>query len=150
MNRRGFIGSILALGAAPAIVRAESLMKIPVRRIALLGDDALIAAWIASDRTMTLADFAGKHTFNMTRPILARGSGLYDFGYATINMRDMPIEEAAFTFTGSDLYVCNANVKDHPADVVRFNKQFSACFTGKNARPISATLPSPPLIRRDL
>jgi hypothetical protein len=28
MNRRGFIGSILALGAAPAIVRADSLMRI--------------------------------------------------------------------------------------------------------------------------
>ena len=28
MNRRGFIGSIIAASAAPAIVRAESLMKI--------------------------------------------------------------------------------------------------------------------------
>jgi hypothetical protein len=28
MNRRGFLGSILALGAAPAIVRAESLMSL--------------------------------------------------------------------------------------------------------------------------
>ena len=28
MNRRGFLGSILALGAAPAIVRAESLMTL--------------------------------------------------------------------------------------------------------------------------
>ena len=28
MDRRGFIGSILALGAAPAIVRADSLMQI--------------------------------------------------------------------------------------------------------------------------
>lgn len=28
MNRRGFLTSILALGAAPAIVRAESLMKL--------------------------------------------------------------------------------------------------------------------------
>lgn len=28
MNRRGFLGSILALGAAPAIVRADSLMRI--------------------------------------------------------------------------------------------------------------------------
>lgn len=28
MNRRGFLTGILALGAAPAIVRAESLMKI--------------------------------------------------------------------------------------------------------------------------
>jgi hypothetical protein len=30
VNRRGFIGSILALGAAPAIVRAESLMRLYV------------------------------------------------------------------------------------------------------------------------
>lgn len=28
MNRRGFLGSILALAAAPAIVRADSLMRI--------------------------------------------------------------------------------------------------------------------------
>lgn len=28
MNRRGFLGAILALSAAPAIVRADSLMKI--------------------------------------------------------------------------------------------------------------------------
>lgn len=28
MNRRGFLGSILALGVAPAIVRADSLMRI--------------------------------------------------------------------------------------------------------------------------
>ena len=31
MNRRGFIGSILALGAAPAIVRADSLMRVVSR-----------------------------------------------------------------------------------------------------------------------
>lgn len=29
MNRRGFLGSILAAAAAPAIVRAESLMRLP-------------------------------------------------------------------------------------------------------------------------
>ena len=28
MNRRNFMGSILALGAAPAIVRADSLMRV--------------------------------------------------------------------------------------------------------------------------
>jgi hypothetical protein len=28
MNRRGFLGSILALGAAPAIVRAENVMRL--------------------------------------------------------------------------------------------------------------------------
>jgi hypothetical protein len=32
MSRRGFIGSILALGAAPAIVRADSLMRVYVPR----------------------------------------------------------------------------------------------------------------------
>ena len=31
MNRRGFLGSILELGAAPAIVRADSLMRIVPR-----------------------------------------------------------------------------------------------------------------------
>ena len=31
LNRRGFIGSILALGAAPAIVRADSLMRVVAR-----------------------------------------------------------------------------------------------------------------------
>ena len=36
MNRRGFLGSILAAAAAPAIVRADSLMRIvPVDTIAL-------------------------------------------------------------------------------------------------------------------
>ena len=28
MNRRGFLSSIIALGAAPAIVRADSLMRV--------------------------------------------------------------------------------------------------------------------------
>ncbi len=37
MNRRGFLGAILALGAAPAIVRAESLMRI--KPVLLPGDD---------------------------------------------------------------------------------------------------------------
>ena len=31
MDRRGFLSSILALGAAPAIVRADSLMRIVPR-----------------------------------------------------------------------------------------------------------------------
>lgn len=35
MNRRGFIGSILAFGTAPAIVRADALMRIVPRDMAL-------------------------------------------------------------------------------------------------------------------
>lgn len=37
MNRRGFMGSILALGAAPAIVRADALMRVRPR------DDGILA-----------------------------------------------------------------------------------------------------------
>ena len=36
MNRRGFLSSILALGAAPAIVRADSLMRIVPREAGLV------------------------------------------------------------------------------------------------------------------
>lgn len=36
MNRRGFLGSVLALGAAPAIVRADSLMRIVPRDASFL------------------------------------------------------------------------------------------------------------------
>lgn len=32
MNRRGFLSSVIALGASPAIVRAESMMKLWVPR----------------------------------------------------------------------------------------------------------------------
>jgi hypothetical protein len=37
MNRRGFLSSILAMGMAPAIVRAESLMR--VKQVLLPGED---------------------------------------------------------------------------------------------------------------
>lgn len=41
MNRRGFLGSILALGAAPAIVKAELLM--PVRKIVVVDHASMLA-----------------------------------------------------------------------------------------------------------
>jgi hypothetical protein len=39
MNRRGFLSSILALGAAPAIVRADSLMRIVPHDLVVLTDN---------------------------------------------------------------------------------------------------------------
>lgn len=39
MNRRGFLGSILAASAAPAIVRADALMRIVPRRLTTIGID---------------------------------------------------------------------------------------------------------------
>lgn len=50
MNRRSFIGSILALGAAPSIVRASSLMKINPRPAATFDmRNALIRHYLGSE-----------------------------------------------------------------------------------------------------
>jgi len=38
MNRRGFLGAILATACAPAIVRADALMRIVPREAVALGD----------------------------------------------------------------------------------------------------------------
>lgn len=51
MDRRGFLGSILALGAAPAIVRADSLMRI-------VPTDTLVIDLIESQYTFTRESFA--------------------------------------------------------------------------------------------
>jgi len=39
MDRRSFLSSVLALGAAPAIVRADSLMRIVPRELTVMGID---------------------------------------------------------------------------------------------------------------
>lgn len=64
MNRRGFLGSILALGAAPAIVRADALMRIvPVDTVAITPFDfQFMGVWPASktgDAARYVARFAG-------------------------------------------------------------------------------------------
>lgn len=43
MNRRGFIGSILAAGIAPAIVRAESIMRVAVPKGMAATDGGLLS-----------------------------------------------------------------------------------------------------------
>lgn len=69
MNRRGFLGTILAACAAPAIVRADSLMKIarPSERLILPGDAGFLGAVreitaydITRDTFMTRWDVAGR------------------------------------------------------------------------------------------
>lgn len=51
MNRRGFLGSILAACAAPAIVRADSLMRIVPRETAVIvTPNALEVNWEAYTR----------------------------------------------------------------------------------------------------
>lgn len=43
-TRRSFLGSILALGAAPAIVRADALMRVVPRETTLLADDVIFSS----------------------------------------------------------------------------------------------------------
>lgn len=49
MNRRGFLGSILALAAAPAIVRADSLMRIVAPETLILPAPQFCTADLAFD-----------------------------------------------------------------------------------------------------
>ena len=62
MNRRGFIGSILALSAAPAIVRPESLMRIAVIQPEVLvrGEVGCFVDTTITGRGVWEADFAPK------------------------------------------------------------------------------------------
>lgn len=57
MNRRGFLGAILASGAAPAIVRASSLMPVFAR----LDSGLLAPTWepiTATDLTLSVDQFS--------------------------------------------------------------------------------------------
>lgn len=56
MNRRGFLGVVLAAGVAPAIIRSGILM--PVRQIATL-DNGLITAF---EQTITINQMRGSFT----------------------------------------------------------------------------------------
>lgn len=44
MNRRGFLGTILAAGAAPSIVRASSLMPILMRKPTIIVPELIVSS----------------------------------------------------------------------------------------------------------
>jgi hypothetical protein len=56
LNRRGFLGSILVAAAAPAIVRADSLM-----RIVPMGAVVLQVPWSLDPRALLLEEFRAQH-----------------------------------------------------------------------------------------
>lgn len=61
MNRRGFLGAMLALGAAPAIVRASSLMRLAPSME--LTDSGLIvprSGLIAGNQLLTIEDITNE------------------------------------------------------------------------------------------
>ncbi len=62
MNRRGFLGSILAACAAPAIVRADALMRILPKELVVdayyIGVGAYDVAFTSADLSLSLDDFS--------------------------------------------------------------------------------------------
>jgi hypothetical protein len=82
MNRRGFIGVILAASAAPAIVRAESLMAllVPKRGIVLTHPTGILA----------FVDLEGKIPAQVgERVALVLPDGVYFFGGALVSRDPM-------------------------------------------------------------
>lgn len=74
MNRRGFLGAILTLGAAPAIAKVENLMRIVVPKTEIITPDKeiiveeypiLFGDGIRDDTAALQALFSGKPFINM-------------------------------------------------------------------------------------
>lgn len=55
MNRRGFLGSILVAAAAPAIVRADSLMRVIPRDLVILpSEQRFVTATFEGNQMLTV------------------------------------------------------------------------------------------------
>jgi hypothetical protein len=90
MNRRGFLGVILASAAAPAIVRASSLMNLPVRApSARLGGGDLADDTLQSySETITINQMRGAEAFGLTdAQMLAWSQGMWRDALDNIAMR---------------------------------------------------------------
>lgn len=136
MDRRGFLGAMLALGAAPAIVRADSLMRIVVPR------EAALILWGDGihDDTVALQTFVDGG--RVVRPdglalagVLSAGSFLVS---STINMdkaRDVAIRDSSFIGRGLDYSPMFEWKKQAPAMPV-FD---GVCFTLEGAKRFDIT-----------
>lgn len=83
MNRRGFIGSILAVCVAPAIVRADSLMRIVPRDLTLLLTPAERLAmnplaWAGAIREWSGWDIRTDAKITRFDVVVANASGSYE------------------------------------------------------------------------
>lgn len=59
MNRRGFLQGILIAAAAPAIVRADSLMRmVPTETVVLAGESAEFSLWYGAIREIWAYDIS--------------------------------------------------------------------------------------------
>ena len=74
MNRRSFLGSILAAAAAPAIVKAEALMRLAPQRVVVPADALL--GWNAGGDALV---FVKQFERNFALLAQQRGSRLYQW-----------------------------------------------------------------------
>ena len=88
MERRGFLRAMLAVGAAPAIVRASSLMKMPPRFavlesgiVAPSGNRIMTITEITNDALRAIGEFNAACIAPMSGIFLSQSSlGLYRIG----------------------------------------------------------------------
>lgn len=110
VNRRGFLAGVIALAAAPAIVRADSLMKVVVPRLPKLWGDGV------HDDTaylQALLDKAGKvqlpsGIFLVSAPLILRSNTDLDGSAAKILMRQ---KDSAFIVFGRSENIALRNVR---------------------------------------
>jgi hypothetical protein len=83
MKRRSFLAGIIAAGAAPAIVRASSLMQIVVPRIVVPDNRFWIhefgwdKGWEAGDRTVIATAVPGPEKFAIRVTYARLGNGVW-------------------------------------------------------------------------
>lgn len=97
MNRRSFLSSCLALAAAPAIVRADSLMRIVPRDAGLL---------IADDMGVVLPiDLITRGALRLAHEKAAFISAInrsYEFNYCEVGSRIVTRRQAPFSLNAHD------------------------------------------------
>jgi hypothetical protein len=96
-TRRGFLGAVLALAAAPAIVKASSLMPIYVPKLVLWGDGV-------TDDSAALQAFIGGS------PIIYNGSILRALdGHIRLPAGEFLLASAPLQINGSGLHIAGNN-----------------------------------------
>lgn len=103
MNRRGFLSSILALGVAPAIVRADSLMRIIPRETSVFVAGIESAPIAASGNVVTMVDRLGR-TWRTSREL---------FLYSPLTVSKLIVPEGCTVHTNGHSLLVGQTLTNH-------------------------------------